>query len=769
MPLSRRPGPTASRALRTAGIAALLAGSFGAPAAFAGAPTNHVKKVDVHVLDASRAEALGAPKGAVTEVEIVGTAAPQYTARVEGARVILDLGDADADASIGASTAKIGSVGGVLTQASKSGDSNVTRVAISLVKDSTYRVKVDGNTLRVWLIAEEEKSKELSPAAKSGPKVQDVSFVHEAASDKVVVKLSGPIVYSSSAKGEGKSRIEIVGALAPDELIKSRDLTAQKGLVSALAVTREDGEIVIEATRASDVTADANVDTAKDGATTLTWTFTKVPVVVKAAPENLSSKTGIGPDGGIAKKTKVIAAEAGLSITESDGDSASSFLSTVPMAPQGKYGGRRIDMDFKDADIHNILRLLADVGKVNIVAADDVGGTVTIKMKNVPWDQALDVILQAKGLGLVRSGNMVRVAKADQLEKEREQAIAKKKQDLELAPIETRLIPISYANAGELASKAEVLKSARGSISIDERTNVIIARDVAGNLDQIEALVHSLDTQTPEVLVEARIVEATSRYLRDVGIQWGGDLSFSPSTGNPTGLAFPSAIGVSGGASDSNTPTAGLSPFTNQVANPNFAVNLPGAVGTGTGGALGFTLGSINNILNLNVRLSAAETNGMLRIVSNPRILTLDNREASISQGTMIPFSQISAQGVQTTFLEAKLALKVKPHVTADGSISMHVTINRDEPDFNQTSARGDPTILKRTADTDLLVPDGATVVIGGIYTRNTGKSVDQVPFFGSIPIIGILFQRRRASDTRTELVIFLTPRIVNRAEALGK
>jgi type IV pilus assembly protein PilQ len=768
MPLSRRPGTTASRPLRTAGIAALLAGAFGAPTAFAGAPTNHVKKVDVHVLDASRAEALGAPKGAVTEVEVVGTSVPAYTARVEGGRVLIDVGDAEADATIGASTTKVGVVGGVLTQTSKTGDSTFTRVAISMVKSATYRVKVDGNTLRVWLVADEDAAKELAPASKSSPKVQDVAFVHEATSDKVVVKLSGPIVYSSSAKGEGKSRIEIVGASVSDDQLKTRDLSPQKGLVSGISVTREDGEVVIEASRATDVTADARVDTAKDGSTTLTWTFTKVPVVVKAAPENLSSKTGIGPDGGIARKTKVIASEPGLSITESD-DSASSFLSTVPMAPQGKYSGRRIDMDFKDADIHNILRLLADVGKVNIVAADDVSGTVTIKMKNVPWDQALDVVLQAKGLGIMRSGNMIRVAKADQLEKEREQAIAKKKQDLELAPIETRLIPISYANADALAMKADSLKSARGSIVVDERTNVIIARDVAGNLDQIEALVHSLDTQTPQVLVEARIVEATSRYLRDVGIQWGGDLTFSSATGNPTGLAFPSSVGMTGGASDNNTPTAGLSPFSNTVANPNFAVNLPGAVGTGTGGALGFTLGSINNILNLNVRLSAAETNGMLRIVSNPRILTLDNREASISQGTLIPFSQISAQGVQTTFLEAKLALKVRPHVTADGSIAMHVVINRDEPDFNQTSARGDPTILKRQAETDLLVPDGATVVIGGIYTRNTGKSVDQVPFFGSIPIIGILFQRRRASDTRSELVIFLTPRIVNRAEALGK
>ncbi|HEY8942851.1 MAG TPA: type IV pilus secretin PilQ, partial [Polyangiaceae bacterium] len=252
-------------------------------------------------------------------------------------------------------------------------------------------------------------------------------------------------------------------------------------------------------------------------------------------------------------------------------------------------------------------------------------------------------------------------------------------------------------------------------------------------------------------------------------IQWGGDATFSGATGNPTGLAFPNSIGIVGGASDDDTPTQGLSPFAQTVANPNFAVNLPAAVGAGRGGALGLTFGTINNTVNLALRLSAAEVSGMVRILSSPRILTLDNSEARISQGTLIPFSQVSAQGVQTTFQEAKLQLLVRPHVTADGSVSMHVKINRDEPDFNQTSARGEPTILKREAETDLLVMDGHTAVIGGIYTRNSGRNLDQVPFFGDIPLLGLLFQRRRASDTRGELVIFLTPRIVNRAEALGR
>jgi type IV pilus assembly protein PilQ len=205
------------------------------------------------------------------------------------------------------------------------------------------------------------------------------------------------------------------------------------------------------------------------------------------------------------------------------------------------------------------------------------------------------------------------------------------------------------------------------------------------------------------------------------------------------------------------------------VNNPNFAVNLPASVGAGAGGALGITLGSISRAVNLNVRLSAAESSGTLRIVSSPRILTLDNREALIAQGTLIPYPQVSAAGVQTAFQEAKLQLRVRPHVTADGSVALHVRITRDEPDFNLTGANGQPTILKREAETDLLIQDGRTAVIGGIYTRNTGRNIDAIPFFGDIPLLGVLFQRRRNSDRRTELLIFLTPRIVNRAESLGR
>ncbi len=471
--------------------------------------------------------------------------------------------------------------------------------------------------------------------------------------------------------------------------------------------------------------------------------------------------------------SRVVAREAAEVVAGAQADEAG-FLSTVPMQINGARGqtagtGRRIDIDLRDADIHNVLRLLAEVGNVNIVTSDDVAGNVTIRMHNVPWDRALEVILAARSLGMQRDGNIIRIAPQSVLDKERELAIERAKQNVALEPLETRLIPVSYALGGEVAPRARELLTSRGTLSVDDRTNMLIVRDVAGSLNQVEQLVRSLDTQTPQVLVEARIVEATSTFSRDVGIQWGGDLGFLAATGNPTGLTFPSDVGLAGGASDTNSPTGGLSSTQQRVANPNFAVNLPAAAGGGAGGALGFTLGSIGSGINLNVRLSAAESTGVLRIVSSPRILTLDNREATIAQGTLIPYSQVSAAGIQTAFQEAKLQLRVRPHVTADGSISLHVRVNRDEPDFNNTGARGDPTILRREAETDLLIQDGRTAVIGGIYTRNTGRNVEGVPLLGDIPILGALFQRRRQSDRRTELLIFITPRIVNRAESLGR
>jgi type IV pilus assembly protein PilQ len=746
----------------------------------AGAASRHATAIELRAAE---------PSGAA-RIEVAFSAPPTFTARLErsGRRLLIDVPDADMRGAPGAITRRVGVVGGVMTQEFASKAGKTVRILVTLLQDAKYSVSVQGQKLVIALVpgklgvldGPRPAPVESEPARKSGgaARVNDVRFEHTKLEDKVIVELSESASFKQSSPSRERSLLVIEGATLPEGLVRTLDVSAFGGSlrsVSSYVNGRGGRGVAIDVERSAEVKSEV-----RQRGTTLVWSF----YVPGSLP---SSMTGVARDGGAARRARTVhveAAPSGLVDIHSgyDGadapapvertgepDRAGAFTPAMLAQAAGRYTGRRIDLDLKDADVHNVLRLLADVGRVNIVTADNVQGSVTIRMRNVPWDQALDVVLQAKSLGMVRQGNMIRVAPLADLEKEREMQIARRAQEVKLAPLETRLIPVSYAEAGDIQDRAKPLLSERGSIAVDERTNVMIVRDLAGNLNQIEELTRSLDTQTPQVLVEARIVEATSRYLRDVGIQWGGDATFSAATGNPTGLAFPNSVGVVGGASDANTPTAGLSPFTRTVANPNFAVNLPATVGTGSGGAIGLTFGSIDNTINLAVRLSAAEASGMLRVLSSPRILTLDNREARISQGTLIPFAQVSAQGVQTTFQEAKLQLLVKPHVTADGSISMHVKINRDEPDFNQTSPRGDPTILKREAETDLLVMDGHTAVIGGIFTRNTGRNLDQVPFFGDIPLIGLLFQRRRASDSRGELVIFLTPRIVNRAEALGR
>jgi len=721
-----------------------------------------------------------------TEVRIQFDSPPTYTARVDrgGLRVILDIPSAVVQGAKPALVGKTGLVAGVLTQSFGSGESSTARVLVTLSQPAERAVRVEGNALVLSLSKVAEKvtpkregvaaaspASPASPQAVSENRVLEVKFSHLSDQDQVLVKLASPPSYSLENGQAGRSRLVLRNTILPGALQQTLDATAFGGplkTVSSYTDAVAHG-VTLDAERQVLATSQVRVE-----GSSLIWSFFR--------PGDVSSAvTGIAADGKEARRIRTLhvdspasdlpeihATFSGLEQSSGPVEQAGSLTPSV-LGQVAGGGGRRIDLDLKDADIHNVLRLLADVGSVNIVTADNVTGSVTIRMRNVPWKQALDVVLQAKGLGMIERGNMVRVAPLADLEKEREMEVARRAQEVRLAPLETRLIPVSYATADDVQQRVSPLLSERGSVAVDTRTNMLIVRDLSGNLDQIEQLTRELDTQTPQVLVEARIVEATSRYIKDVGIQWGGDASFSPATGNPTGLVFPNSIGIAGGASDGNTPTAGLSPSQASVTNPNFAVNLPAAVGAGSGGALGLAFGSIDNTINLGLRLSAAETSGMLRILSSPRILTLDNNEARISQGTLIPFSQVSAQGVQTTFQEAKLQLLVRPHVTADGSVSMKVKINRDEPDFNQTSARGDPTVLKREAETELLVPDGHTAVIGGIYTRNSGRSADQVPFFGDIPLIGLLFQRRRATDQRQELVIFLTPRIVNRAQALGR
>ncbi|HLM43281.1 MAG TPA: type IV pilus secretin PilQ, partial [Myxococcaceae bacterium] len=316
------------------------------------------------------------------------------------------------------------------------------------------------------------------------------------------------------------------------------------------------------------------------------------------------------------------------------------------------------------------------------------------------------------------------------------------------------LIPVNYATATEMSNRVKDVLSERGSVTVDARTNVLIVKDVRSNTERARQLVRNLDTQTPQVLIESRIVEANTTFSRELGVQWGGQALAAQATGNPTGLIFPNSVAVTGGVEGggSGNPDIG-----------NYAVNLPVGAGAGSGGALGFVFGSAGGALNLNLRLSAAENEGVVKTISAPKVTTLDNNTARISQGVSLPFSQVSATGANTTFIEARLSLEVTPHVTQDGSVLLNINAANNQPDAANSGSNGQPAIQRKEATTQVLVKDGDTTVIGGIYVRRGSSTSNSVPFLSKIPVIGLLFKNLRERDDRQELLIFITPRILNR------
>ena len=632
-------------------------------------------------------------------------------------------------------------------------------------------------------------------------RVRSIDFVDEPARASVIIDIDDNTSFSVERLAGCRLSLRLDHSDLPDNLARNLDATEYLGPVKIISSYRDPAArstVRIDVDLAEDVPNRVRLDGNR-----IYWDFQKAQGKVPSLPANLvqpptvlfvparkvagffatvTDTAWLGqvtpppylvPPGASSPSPPAAPAAAGASAAAGATQNVPGGGGRYATLGKKRYTGRRIDLDFKGADNHNILRLLADVGQVNVVVADDVRGDVTIKMRDVPWDQALDIVLRSKGLGSVREGNLLRVAPLSLLEKELEAEIARQKQIAEVVPIETRLIGVSYAESSDLMDKARDLLSPRGKISQDHRTNTLIVSDVSKNLQLIEDLVRNLDTQTSQVTIEARIVEADSNFARQIGVQWGGTGYADNAHGNPTGLVFPYNIGIGGGADDGSSPLGGLVPGprtgTGTTGNPNFLVNMPAPAGLGTGSAIGLTLGSVAGAFNLNLRLSAMESTGTIRILSSPRITTMDNVEANISQGVSIPVSVVSAMGAQPQFVDAKLTLSVKPHVTNEGTVAMVINVTRNEPDFVNTGARGDPSIQKKEAKTTMLVRDGDTAVIGGIYTRNTGLSNARVPFFSDIPVLGWFFRNKKENDNRSEFLVFITPRIANRARALGQ
>ncbi len=416
------------------------------------------------------------------------------------------------------------------------------------------------------------------------------------------------------------------------------------------------------------------------------------------------------------------------------------------------YTGRRMSLDFKDADIKNILRLIAEVSNLNIIAGDDVTGKITMRLVDVPWDQALDVILQARNLGMTRVGNVIRVAPMETLKREVQAELEAKRAKEKLEDLVTELIPVNYASAKEIAAQLKTVLSERGDVKVDERTNTLIIKDIPKNIPNVKNLVKSLDTKTPQVLIEARIVEASTTFQEELGVKWG----FLAVKGEGEKKTTYVGGGTSGSTSLGGTTTSS-----------DYVINLPavpqgGVPGTtGTPGIIELLFTSRYGLRELDIAISAHENKGDVKVISSPKIATLNNREASIEQGLRIPYRKLTTEGTVTTdFIDANLKLTVIPHVTNDGHIKMTIKAKKDAPDTSIT-VDGVPSIDKKEAITEVLIKDSGVVVIAGVYSIEKNENVEGVPLFSKIPILGWLFKRETKQDKRKDLLIFISPKII--------
>ncbi|MEJ6819178.1 MULTISPECIES: type IV pilus secretin PilQ [unclassified Pseudomonas] len=416
-------------------------------------------------------------------------------------------------------------------------------------------------------------------------------------------------------------------------------------------------------------------------------------------------------------------------------------------ADRNSYVGEKLSLNFQDIDVRSVLQLIADFTNLNLVASDTVQGGITLRLQNVPWDQALDLVLKTKGLDKRKIGNVLLVAPADEIAARERQELESQKQIAELAPLRRELLQVNYAKAADIAklfqsvTSAEAKVDERGSITVDERTNNIIAYQTQDRLDELRRIVAQLDIPVRQVMIEARIVEANVDYDKSLGVRWGGSIqnkgnwnTSGVSNGNSTTIGTP-------GSTSTNSPFVDM-----------------GTVGNTSGIGIAFIT---DNVL-LDLELTAMEKTGNGEIVSQPKVVTSDKETAKILKGTEIPYQEASSSGATSvSFKEASLSLEVTPQITPDNRIIMEVKVTKDEPDY-LNKVQDVPPIKKNEVNAKVLVNDGETIVIGGVFSNTQSKVVDKVPFLGDVPYLGRLFRRDVVSEKKSELLVFLTPRIMN-------
>lgn len=428
------------------------------------------------------------------------------------------------------------------------------------------------------------------------------------------------------------------------------------------------------------------------------------------------------------------------------------FVPKIIAETEEKYSGQLISPRFKDADIRDVILSIGHFVQLNIVFDPEVRGTVTCDFTDVPWDQFIDIILKQNKLGKSIEGNVLRIGPIGVLTREQEEQ-RKLKESQELAgPLVVKTFRLSYSKASDVQALIGSKISERGEIIVDERTNTLIISEVKDKIDILERLINVFDTATPQVSIEARIVEATSTFIRNFGVQWGWRGVADPFYGNQTSLQFPNKILSDGALIPQGIVTKG-------IGGPlgGYAINLPApAFST----AVGLSLSNILDTFSLDVAISALETSGEGRIISCPKVTTQNNQPAEIIQGRQIPVQTVANFTVTTRYVNAALELKATPQITAEGTIIMTIEIQNNAADFANL-VNGIPPITTQSAKTTVMIPDGGTTVIGGIYRTEDSITHERVPFLYKIPILGNLFRSFARTKQNRELLIFITPRII--------
>jgi type IV pilus assembly protein PilQ len=430
---------------------------------------------------------------------------------------------------------------------------------------------------------------------------------------------------------------------------------------------------------------------------------------------------------------------------------------TFPPSVMGErqFTGHPVTLDFQNADLRSVLRAFVEISGLNIVIDPSITGSVDIVLRDVPWDQALDIILRSNKLGYSVEGTVVRIAPLSVLAVEEEER--RKLSEAQALSGELQVITrtLSYARAtelGELLTRTAL--SQRGQVQVDERTNTLIITDLPQRLTTASELITTLDRAEPQVEIEARIVQTTREFARSIGVQWGMTGRVSQELANTTGLAFPNRGGIDGRVGPTQGPN---DPRALPSEQSGTVVNLPA---TAASSAIGIALGAVNGSFNLDIALSALERSGKGRVLSTPRVSTQNNVEAEVTQGIQIPIQTVANNTVTVTFKDAALTLRVLPQITSAQTVIMRIGLENASPDFSR-QVNGIPPIDTQRATTQVLVTDGATTVIGGIFVSREQSVNDRTPGLHRLPLLGWLFKRDTITDESRELLIFITPRII--------